>query len=183
MRTLIWICLIILAPAFAYGQEPRSLSVFDQLTLDEQRIVATWLSQDCGVDERSRLLDQIKALGTKLEPVFWEAYREGPKEKNVAQFRERLARQYEERQARLEDIGPDLFGKEETQRLLSVTRSQYVSRELEQYQYRYRSAALTGLGVVGTQLDGLEKIATDKNDPLQGTAQEAVRMMRDRTNR
>ena len=183
MRTFIWNCLIILAPVIVYAQQPSSLPAFDQLTQDEQNLVNTWLSQNCGVDERLPLQDQIKTLGTKLEPVFWEAYRQGPKEQNVVQFREQLARQYEERQARLTDIGPDLIGKEDTQRLLSVTRSQYVSRELEQYENRYRSAALTGLGIVGTQPDGLEKIATDKNDPLQGTAQEALRMMKERKNR
>ncbi|MGH9361051.1 MAG: hypothetical protein ACRD2T_03985 [Thermoanaerobaculia bacterium] len=116
-----------------------------------RELVIVWLHRDCGAAEKTVLADRLVAVGSRLEPVFWEAYRLGPPAGELESDRGAIAARYRERQAWLEDSGARLMGPEETRRLLAVSPEQYVRRELNQAVQAYRSAALAGLGLVGTQ--------------------------------
>lgn len=166
-------------PSVLGAQSPSTRQAFDRLDPQEQTLVSTWLEQDCSVQERRHLLDRVEGLGKKLEPVFWEAYRDGPPDRAVERLQGQLAARYAERQSRLRQIGPDLFGKEETTQLLTLSPTEFVQRGLAQFQQRYRSAALSGLGLVGTDRQPLEDIAHDVSSPLAIAAQEALRTMSD----
>ena len=166
-------------PSVLGAQSPTARQAFDRLDPQEQTLVSTWLEQDCSVQERRRVTDRVEALGRKLEPVFWEAYRVGPPDRTVERLKAQLAARYAERQSRLQQIGPELFGKEETAQLLTLTPTEFVQRGLTHYQQRYRSAALSGLGLVGADRKPLEDIAHDASSPLAIAAQEALRTMSD----
>lgn len=109
-----------------------------------------------------------------LEPVFWEAYRLGPTEVERKTFFEQTRQQYQERQTHLRTFGERLFGKEEATQLQNTTEEQYIQRRIGDYVNRYRTAALAGLGVVGTETSDLQPIAEDDKNPAQGAAKEAL---------
>jgi len=124
-------------------------------------------------------------LGAALEPVFWEAYRAGPFEEDVRAMRANLARTYAQRQETLKTKGEAMFGKEETARLLAVTEAEFAVRELHLKSERFKSQALNGLGMVGTEKSEaeLERMAKIENHPDPVSAREAHQAIRKRRNR
>lgn len=164
-------------PSVLGAQSPSARQAFDRLDPQEQTLVSTWLEQDCSVQERRRVTDRVTALGRKLEPVFWEAYRDGPPDRALERLQGHLAARYAERQSRLQQIGPELFGTEDTAQLLALSPTEFVQRGLAHYQQRYRSAALSGLGLIGGDRKPLEEIAHDAASPFALTAQEALKTM------
>ena len=71
------------------------------------------------------------------------------------------------------------MGKEETARQLAISERQYADREITQYAERYKTTALAGLGLIGTQqfTTELKRIADDGTHPAQTSAQEALKGM------
>src|SRR5215510_12208749 len=167
----------------AWAQPSAERRELMKLPADAQSVVNTWLHQDCGIDEVQRLHDRLQQLGLALEPVFWEAYRLGPTEAERNTLLEQSRQRYQERQSHLRQFGERLFGKEEATRLQATSEEQYVQRRLEVYVNRYQSAALAGLGVVGTSTSELKPIAQDDKNPAQGAAKEALQSIERRQKR
>ena len=175
---MVVIALVCVIPVFAQmGNERVELAKLDP---DAREFVSTWLNRNCGVEEQERIEERIKGLGPVLEPVFWEAYRLGPPEETIKELQAHFRKQYGERQDHLREFGDRVFGKDQVQELLNVTEEQYVQRETQQYLARYRTAALNGLGRVGTQTSELELIERDAENPAQGAAQEAIKAIGER---
>jgi hypothetical protein len=154
----------------------------DALSADTRTLVVRWLNRDCDAAEQRRLEAQLGALGPRLEPVFLEAYRLGPPPAQTERDRTAFARHYDERQAELRRTGTKLFGAKETERLLAVTKDEYVRQELDRAAIGYKTAAVAGLGLVGTEhsLQELSRIAADTADPANIAAQGALRDVRAR---
>src|SRR5262245_21443481 len=167
----------------AWAQPSAERRELMKLPTDAQSVVNTWLHQDCGIDEVQRLRDRLQQLGLALEPVFWEAYRLGPTEAERRAFLVQSGQRYQERQAHLRAFGDRLFGQDEASRLQATPEEQYVQRRVGDYVERYRTAALAGLGVVGTQTSELRSIAADDKNPAQGAAREALQSIERRTRR
>jgi hypothetical protein len=158
----------------AWAQVPSDRMELLKLPVDAQSVVTTWLHQDCGVDELHGLQDRLQQLSLPLEPVFWEAYRLGPTEVERKTFLEETRHRYQERQSHLEKFGERLFGSEDATQLQNTSEEQYVQRRVDDYVNRYRTAALAGLGVVGTKTSPLKPIAGDDQNPAQEAAKEAL---------
>jgi hypothetical protein len=167
-----------LLPLPAQTQQPPAASrpQLEALPRELRELVITWLHRDCGAAEKTALADRLVAVGSRLEPAFWEAYRLGPPAAELERDRGAIAARYRERQAWLRDSGTQLMSEEETRRLLAVAPEQYTRRELDQIIQAYRTAALAGLGLVGTKalVPELERIAGDENDPASGAARAAL---------
>lgn len=181
MRPTVMVVIAILCATSVFAQTGNERVELTKLNPDAREFVNTWLNQNCGVEEQQRIEGRIKGLGPVLEPVFWEAYRLGPPEETIKELQAHFRKQYGERQDHLKEFGDRLFGKDQVQELLNITEEQYVQREIQQYLARYRTAALNGLGMVGTHTAELEPIARDAENPAQGAAQEAIKAIGERS--
>jgi hypothetical protein len=177
----ILICLSISTAALA--QSPSDRPELMRLPPDAQSVVTTWLNQECGVEELKGLQNRLQQIGLILEPVLWEAYRLGPTDLDRNTFLDQTRQRYRERQAHLEAFGERLFGKDEATQLQQTPEEQFVQRHIDDYVNRYRTAALAGIGVVGTKTSDLQAIAEDAKNPAQGAAKEALRSIEQRTKR
>lgn len=169
--------------SFALGQIPDARPAFASLAKDAQMLVLSWLNRDCGADDKLVLEDRLKAIGAKLEPVFWEAYRLGPTASSLELDRANIQKRYKERQAWLAQDGRQLFGAQETERLMKVSVEQYTRKETANIVVGYKTTAILGLGLVGTQgsLIELERIAKDPDMPAAIAARQAIAAMKARS--
>jgi hypothetical protein len=138
-------------------------------------LVVNWLEKDCEAAEKGRLIDQLTAIGVRLEPVFWEAYRLGPPPERVQQDRAVAKAAFEQRQAWLRENGEQMMG-DEARTLLATTPDAYADRQLENVAVGWRERALMGLGLVGSDkaLADLQRIAADPNAPLAAAAKRGI---------
>jgi len=155
---------------------------FRKLKPEEQVLVLDWLNGNCGVGEQSKLEQQLKAIGARLEPVFWEVYRLGPTRQELRNDSAAVIKRYGDRQNWLRQFGEAQMGREETARQLAIPAKQYIDREVGQYAERYKTAALAGLGLIGTSRSEREliRIAGDEKNPAQTAAREALKTIRQR---
>lgn len=153
------------------------------LSPDLRTLVLAWLNTDCGAGKSPTPDSQLVNLGARLEPVFWEAYRLGPPSDEMERDRAAISRQYEQRQRQLRESGEKLFGPEETRRLLAVSQADYTKRELDKAIVGYKTAAIVGLGFVGTtaSVGDLAKIGADETNPARVAAQQAAVRLRQRS--
>jgi hypothetical protein len=177
---VVWIGLLTLlsVPNGAFPQSDRQN--LETLSPDVREFVQTWLGQDCRTGQIQELESRLLALGNRLEPVFWEAYRLGPPPEDLRRIREVMVRRYGERQEWLRTSGSGLLGTESRLRLLSVPQSQFVERETEGYVSRYKTSAIMGLAIVGTRASAaeLERITANEKSPSHVAAGEALQRIR-----
>ena len=160
----------------ASAQLSETRPVLAGLPKNAQVLVLDWLNRDCGAEEKTVLERRLQAIGADLEPVFWEAYRLGPPLASLERDRTAIGRRYETRQAWLAENGRELFGTQDTSRLLETAKERYVAKEMENLTVGYKTAAILGLGLVGTRtsLPDLNRIATDEADPATIAANRTI---------
>jgi hypothetical protein len=176
-RLIIITTLALLSSVWVEAQTPSERPEFSKLKPEAQTMVLTWLNKNCGAAEQSEFEKKLIQIGVVLEPVLWETFRLGPTEQELKNISTAVAKRYEERQSWLRQFGDAQMGKEETKRQVAITKKQYVNREIMQYAERYKTAALAGLGLIGTQRSRaeLKRIAGDAKNPSQTAAQEALK--------
>jgi hypothetical protein len=169
------VALVTLQPALAQELRPQ----LNALSPEVRGLVVTWLWRDCGAGTEDRLADGIRAIGPRLEPVFWEAYRLGPPASEMNRDRAAMAKRYAERQTWLRQSGEALFGREETERLLAVSEADYVAREAGNAEIGYKTAAILGLSLVGTRASAaaLRGIAREAENPAREAATQALKTL------
>jgi hypothetical protein len=185
MTHLAVIALVVLTSSWAGAEPAAERPAFATVKPEVQVLVQTWLNKNCGAAEQQRLETQLRATGTVLEPVFWEAFRFGPTEQELKEVNGAVAKRYTQRQSWLRQFGDAQMGREETARQLAITERQYADRERAQYTERYKTAAVAALGLIGTKQSEAEltRMADDDQNPAQISAQEAlkgIRRQRDR---
>ena len=146
-----------------------------KLDVKTRGLVVNWLEKDCEAAEKRRLIGQLAALGTRLEPVFWEAYRLGPPPERVQKDRAVAKAAFEQRQAWLRENGEQMMG-DEARTLLATTPDAYADRQLANVAVGWRERALMGLGLVGSDkaLADLQRIAADPKEPLAAAAKRGI---------
>ena len=179
MTRLLTIALVLLASSWAGAETLSERLAFAKLRPEAQVLVQTWLNKNCGAAEQRVFEHQLLAVGSVVDPVFWEAFRLGPTEQELKTLSAAVAKRYAERQSWLRQFGDAQMGKEETARQLAIPDRQYADREITQYTERYKTTALAGLGLIGTRQSEAEltRMANDGNNPAQTAAQEALKGM------
>lgn len=177
MTRLLTIALVLLASSWVGAQTLSERPAFAKLRPEAQVLVQTWLNKNCGAAEQRAFEHKLIEVGSVVEPVFWEAFRLGPTEQELKTLSAAVAKRYDERQSWLRQFADAQMGKEETARQLAIPERQYGDREITQYTERYKTAALAGLGLIGTQQfeSELKRIANDDTNPAQTSAQEALK--------
>ena len=146
-----------------------------KLDVKTRDLVINWLEKDCEAAEKRRLIDQLTALGVRLEPVFREAYRLGPPPERVKKDRAVAIAAFEQRQAWLRENGEQMMG-DEARTLLATTPDAYADRQLANAAIGWRERALMGLGLIGGDkaLAELQRIAADPKAPQAAAAKRGI---------
>lgn len=137
-------------------------------------IAARWLWYDCSVGDGQQLPTQVVRAAASIESLFMAAYRDGPADKDLAEVEGALRARFAARNATLaSDIG---LGKEELDRARKTTEKAFVVRGLADAVAGYRSQALLGLGLVGSDSARatLTGVASDPASPFKSTAARAL---------
>ncbi|MEM7481095.1 MAG: hypothetical protein AAF481_07960 [Acidobacteriota bacterium] len=183
MRKLSWglVALALIAwavPNLSQPQSPGNVQAWpelERLDKDVRVVVVTWLSRDCEAKEGANLLEQFWSVGNELQPVFREAYRQGPPPQVVDEARKAAASAFDQRQAWLQEEGEDLMSAEEVQRQLAIPSGDYIQRRIEDVGIGWRERALIALGLVGDDetLDELLRLA-ESDSPGAAAAARAL---------
>jgi hypothetical protein len=173
------VIILLLFTAHAVAQTLQERQAFTKLAPDQQVTVQTWLNKNCGAAEQKKFEIKLSQLGSVLEPVFWEAFHLGPTEQDLKIVSASAIKRYQDRNQWLRQFGDIQMGKEETQRQLAITEKQYVESEINQYTERYKTAALSGVGLIGSvQSEAeLKQIANEPDNPAQTAAQETLKLI------
>lgn len=157
-----------------------NLPKLNSLTLDQQRQLLSLLGSDCVVSQGSSALGVLE-LGTRLDPVLWEAYIQGPPSEFLLLKRGQLFKDYKELQRTIASQGAVFCDQALLEKLRSVTEEQYIEQGMKKVTLSYRSAALVNLGFVAlpSSVPRLRKIAVDPKNYFKGSAQNALRILAD----
>ena len=135
-----------------------------------------WLLDSCDVEEAATVESTLRADSAKFEPIFIQAFENGPDGALVAEVEQAAAKRFDRRQEVLNSgVAPGL-SKEDLDLARGVTREQFVSQAKDDFVLRYKSQALLGLGIVDgpKALEILQRTARDAKSPLKSTAEQAL---------
>ncbi len=143
-------------------------------------VALAWLLSDCGVD--NPLAITVREAGVALTEVFLEALDKGPAADLVGEVERSAARGFEQRQVALKEGTGLGLSPEDLEIARRTTRDEYIARAKQNFDRRYRSQAVAGLGIVGgpKARTALERLAADKESALQGSAQTALAALKAR---
>ena len=169
-KSLIVVVLLAVCPLVS----PQSLGP------DTRELVDNWLRQNCGMVEAQRLATRLAAVGSTLEPVFWQAYVDGPPTSLKDEVHPQIVRRYALRQTWLKRSADRVADEQTRQRLSAIGEAEYVNAELERLAIGYRTAAIKALGIVGTaqSLRRLLEIASDPANSARTAAATSVTALR-----
>jgi len=143
---------------------------------EAQAAGATWLLKACDVAEQDQLSAVLRKFKQQFEQFFLSALNDGPPAQLLAEQAAEASRRFDLRQEALK-TGKGLgLSDAELKAARMVTREQYLAREKDDFVISYKSRAVGGLGVVAGDKGKavLVALATDRNSPLQGSAQQAL---------
>ena len=147
-----------------------------QALSEEVRATAThWLLNDCGL--QSTLRAQLQAAKSPaLETFFLDALQNGPDASQIADFEKEANRRYDQRQQALkrpEGLG---LSPQDIMEARKLSREDFLTQEKKDFDLRYRSQAVAGLGLTGGNkaTSELQRIAKDPKSPLQTSARAAL---------
>jgi hypothetical protein len=170
---------LLIVVLFSVEVDAEERTNLNKLNRDDQIIALSWLNNSCGVGEQKGFEKKINAKGNAFVPVFWEAYQQGPTEQEKQIIRDTAKSNYMERMKWLREFGNLQLGEEETNKQLAVTEKQYVELILNKHTNGYKTAAVSGVGLIGTDQSVIELkiIANDPKNPVQSAAQEAQKKL------
>jgi hypothetical protein len=145
-----------------------------------QSAAKAWLLDSCDVEEIDKVEQQLRAVGAQLEPVFVQAFQNGPDSALVSEVEQAAAKRFDQRQELLKSGITAGLSKEDLDAARNVSREQFVAQAKDDFVNRYKSQALLGLGVVDgpKALEILEQVARDEKSPLKSTAEQALNKLR-----
>jgi HEAT repeat protein len=158
-----------------------TIGLAQPLNEEVRALAVRWLFTDCGLG--SSLRDDLRKVASPaLESFFLEALHNGPDSGQMTEIEQAAARRYDQRQQALKR--PQSLGltPQDLEEARKVTREDFVAQEKKDFDLRYRSQAVSGLGITGgTKAKAeLQKISKDEKSPLRTSAQQALAELRPR---
>ena len=163
--------------AVLFSAGPRAGTATAQVLPDEARVApSTWLLRDCDQGESAQLQSTLKKYAAQLEGVFLDALNNGPDDKLLDAVAAAASRRFQYRQEALRTGAGLGLSAEDLQRAREITRDQYLQQQKSDFILRYKSQAVSALGIVA-QTKGraaLQALARDTKSPLSTSAQQAL---------
>lgn len=145
-----------------------------------QAAAKAWLLDSCDADEIDKVEQQLRAMGPQLEPVFVQAFQNGPDSALVSEVEQAAAKRFDRRQEVINSGVNTGLTKEDLDAARNVSREQFVAQAKDDFINRYKSQGLLGLGIVDgpKALEILQQVARDEKSPLKSTAEQALIKLR-----
>ena len=109
-----------------------------------------WMSRNCAVGENDSLERELRRYSSRLEPRLEEAFLQGPPPALKAQMLSAEQRERSEVTAAIDAGKTHGLSPEEVSRLRTRSSQRVSDQDLDDYVEGYRSAAIAGLVVIGT---------------------------------
>lgn len=169
--SLYWIAILLSAVLIAPVQV-RS----QQVSEAARDAVNRWLMSNCVVGEEGQLEAELRRFAEEAEPLFLQALEAGPDPALIEELERAADRRYEKRQGLLKEAEGLGLSESDLEAAREITRNEFVERAREDFIIRYRSQAVSGLGIVDGQRarEALGRLAEDEASPLQSSAQQAL---------
>ena len=146
------------------------------------QVHAEWMNRTCGVGERGELERELRQHGPRLEHRLEEAFLRGPSEAERIQWRQVAKREWEEMVAAIDAGKTHGLTRQEISRLQTARLEGFSKAALDDYTEGYRSAAIAGLGIIGTERAG-QFLRRIRDDPQHRDHSDAARLALERTQR
>jgi hypothetical protein len=115
-----------------------------------EQVFNEWMSRNCAVGEGGVLERELQRNASRLEPRLEQAFLEGPPPALRAQQLQIAQRERDEVVAAIDAGKTHGLNQDEISRLRTSSARRASDPDLDDYVEGYRSAALAGLGVIGT---------------------------------
>jgi len=172
---IVVVAALALIAAFLGLRECRQSRAADQ-------VHAEWMNRTCGVGERGELERELRQHGPRLEHRLEEAFLRGPSEAERIQWRQVAKREWEEMVAAIDAGKTHGLTRQEISRLQTARLEGFSKAALDDYTEGYRSAAIAGLGIIGTERAG-QFLRRIRDDPQHRDHSDAARLALERTQR
>jgi hypothetical protein len=143
----------------------------------DAQLASLWLSATERGPGQQELVRQISERRTALEPIFIQAFNEGPSGEDMARLLEAVEYHWASLQVQLAE--PEIYGltAEEIAEMKSISLAEEKEQALGLLTYNYRAAALSGLGITSgaAARDLLTRTAAEPNSPFRLTAAAALK--------
>ena len=146
------------------------------------QVYADWMNRSCAVGERGKLEGELRRYGSRLEARLEEAFLRGPSEAQKTQWRQVAQREWQEMVAAIDAGKTHGLTRQEISRLQTARLEGFSKGALDDYTEGYRSAAIAGLGIIGTQRAG-QFLLRIRDDPQHRDHSDAARLALERTQR
>jgi hypothetical protein len=176
-RTVVFLAALV----FFVNEAATQGSESDALPPGLKEFVETWLYRDCGIDNDSLAVVLVQQEAT-LEPVFWEAFAQGPPQARLRADSVATQDLHARRNRWLREFGDATLGEATAARLLDLPVDSLIAEQRQIAVRNYKENALIGLGYTGGRdtESRLELIGHDMTSPYRRTAEHALRRLRDR---
>jgi len=156
--------LLLVLPETTLAQEQNRF-----LAIPVAELARTWLLRNCGIAEEPLLEAAVIRRAEELTPVFTRAWENGPPEALLAEARDSALKRFERNRAALEGEGLGL-SVDDARRARARTADDFVGRALESLEIGYRSQALRGLYLGGSETGRqlVQQLAGRKDDSVYG---------------
>lgn len=146
---------------------------------DISETVQLWLLDSCGLDRTPGIEARLISFGPEAAPALIEAFQAGPDDELKSQVRASAADRFRQRQQLLKSDVDTGLSKEALASAAADTQNSFVERQGRDFELRYRSQALAGLGMTGgpRAREFLQRVVTEADPDFQTTAAEALQKL------
>ncbi len=142
------------------------------LKMSVAELAQTWLLRNCGTEEEALLEVAIVRQAVELNPIFVDAWRQGPDQESVDETRKQARERFDRGRVALQDPEGLGLSAEDARRAQERTAEAFVGRAVSTFETGCRSQALRGLYLVGGEQGRriLEDVANDAQSEYAVTA-------------
>jgi hypothetical protein len=170
------VALLALVLASAAHAQPRDATI----PPDAAAVVDRWLRGSCLGEDAPARAQEMRQLGAAVAPALRAALQQGPPAGDIAAVREAAAKRYAER-PRFDWSSVEVTGvnRDAIARMARQPREAFVADEVRRYVNGWKSNAIAGLAIVGSEQDRavLRRIAERSGDPLAPAARAALQSL------
>lgn len=175
----------ILVAVFTIALLPLHVAPAQVIPQEALTFAQNWLLGNCDTGDGQAVARELTKWAPLLEPIFLHALEQGPDSKLLSEVERAAGERYKTRFQLIESGETFGLSEENLKRAGSISQQQFIENAKHDFVVRYKSQALIALGIIGTDRAKveLERLANDKESPLQSSAVQALNVLRKRTGR
>ncbi len=111
-----------------------------------------WLQLTCSLGDYPRLEENLRAATVTVEPIFIQAYREGPSTEVIREFMAGARARFAQRRAILESGEDTGLSPDDLAAARAVNEKTFLAQSQQDFENRYRNQAKLGLAIIGKSI-------------------------------